>query len=165
MKQLAVEIPLAESHSEYVHEIDQLFDHVDPAQSSFRVLSTKIEISLHKGREIKWPTLEASATDTSATTTSISAKTPAYPTSSRTGPKNWEAIGSSVEEEHKDGDAALTNLFQTLYKDADEDTKKAMIKSYTESGGTSLSTDWKSVGKSKVEVSPPDGMVARRYES
>ena len=31
-----------------------------------------------------------------------------------------------------------------------------MMKSYVESNGTALSTDWKSVGKGKVETSPPD---------
>lgn len=87
-----------------------------------------------------------------------------YPTSSRTGPKNWEALSGQTEEEKPEGDAALTQLFQTLYKDADEDTRKAMIKSYTESGGTSLSTDWKSVKNGRVDVKPPEGMEARKFE-
>ena len=87
---------------------------------------------------------------------------PQYPTSSKRGPTNWDAI--SPEEEKADGDAAVTQLFQTLYKDADEDTRKAMIKSYTESGGTALSTDWSSVKAGKVEMKPPEGMEARPYE-
>ena len=48
----------------------------------------------------------------------------------------------------------LQNLFQTLYKDADDDTKKAMMKSYQESGGTALSTNWKEVSAGKVPVQP-----------
>ena len=39
-----------------------------------------------------------------------------------------------------------------------------MVKSYTESSGTSLSTDWRSVGAAKVACTPPDGMVAQRFE-
>lgn len=156
-----MEFSLPESNSEYIHDFEHLFGVVDPAKSSYRILSTKVEVSLHKAEKVKWSTLEATAAATAPT----ASRAPLYPTSSRTGAKNWESIGNSAEEDKKDGEAALTDLFQTLYKDADEDTKKAMIKSYTESGGTSLSTDWKSVGKAKVEVSPPDGMVARKYES
>lgn len=90
-----------------------------------------------------------------------------YPTSSKSGPKNWDSLVAAADDSKeggKEGDAALTDLFQTLYKDADEDTKKAMIKSYTESGGTSLSTDWNSVKKGKVEIMPPEGMEAKKYE-
>jgi suppressor of G2 allele of SKP1 len=39
-----------------------------------------------------------------------------------------------------------------------------MIKSYTESGGTCLSTDWASVGAAPVPVEPPSGMEAKKYE-
>jgi suppressor of G2 allele of SKP1 len=39
-----------------------------------------------------------------------------------------------------------------------------MIKSYTESGGTVLSTNWKEVGKSKVKGSAPDGMIMKEWE-
>jgi len=54
-------------------------------------------------------------------------------------------------------------FFQTLFKGADEDTKKAMMKSYQESGGTALSTNWGEVATKKYAVDPPDGMVARKY--
>jgi len=38
-----------------------------------------------------------------------------------------------------------------------------MMKSYSESGGTVLSTDWNQVGKKTVEPEPPEGMVAKKY--
>jgi len=50
-------------------------------------------------------------------------------------------------EQNAGGDAALQTLFSSIYANADDDSKKAMIKSYTESGGTTLSTDWGSIGK------------------
>lgn len=38
-------------------------------------------------------------------------------------------------------------MFAQIYKDASDETKRAMIKSYTESGGTTLSTDWSKIGQ------------------
>ena len=37
------------------------------------------------------------------------------------------------------------------------------MKSYTESNGTALSTNWKDVGKGHVETHPPEGMVAKKW--
>jgi suppressor of G2 allele of SKP1 len=46
----------------------------------------------------------------------------------------------------------------------DEDTKRAMMKSFQESGGTQLSTNWKEVGKQKMEVKPPEGQEWRDWK-
>lgn len=61
------------------------------------------------------------------------------------------------------GDAGIDAFFKKLYADADDDTRRAMMKSYQESGGTALSTNWAEVQKSKVETRPPDGMEARKW--
>lgn len=42
--------------------------------------------------------------------------------------------------------------------------KKAMNKSFVESGGTILSTNWDEVQKSKVERKAPDGMEWKSWE-
>ena len=39
-----------------------------------------------------------------------------------------------------------------------------MMKSFQESNGTVLSTNWNEVGKEKVEMKPPDSMEFRKWE-
>ncbi|KAJ0413042.1 hypothetical protein BJY00DRAFT_297480 [Aspergillus carlsbadensis] len=55
----------------------------------------------------------------------------------------------SVDSEF--GGDPVDGFFKKLYAGADEDTRRAMIKSFTESNGTSLSTNWGEVGKGKVQ--------------
>ena len=57
----------------------------------------------------------------------------------------------------------MNEFFQRLYADADDDTRRAMLKSYQESGGTTLSTNWDEVGKGKVEVKPPEGSEWKKW--
>lgn len=106
---------------------------------------------------------------------------PVYPTSSKNGPKNWDKVVDDLSKkpkkdaeegennapedagiEDEEGDPT-TNFFKMLYKGADPDTQKAMMKSYQESNGTALSTNWADVSKGRVETSPPDGMEAKKW--
>ena len=110
------------------------------------------------------------------------AKAPAYPTSSKKGAKDWDKVASSLKEKKKkssskdkeggdqgeaqDGDDSddseyggdpVDGFFKKLYAKADPDTQRAMVKSFYESEGTALNTNWSEVGKKKVEVHPPSG--------
>jgi suppressor of G2 allele of SKP1 len=104
-------------------------------------------------------------------------KGPVYPTSSKSGPKDWDKIaseslhpkkeekkktteGGAPEDEEEDSDDGgggdgVDKFFRKLYRNADEDTRRAMMKSFTESDGTALSTNWSEVKKGKVEAKPP----------
>ena len=181
----------ADSSRAYTFSLDPLFAPVDPESSTSTILSTKIEIVLSKkipGQ--KWASLEHSGPDAGQSTVSTStfsdtksqvAATPAYPTSSKGGPKDWDKLASDLTAKAKakkekkaakekkpeneagsdeDGDSGIESdyggdpvdgFFKKLYAGADDDTRRAMMKSYQESGGTSLSTNWSEVGKGPVE--------------
>lgn len=155
---LLITFPLSTGET-YRLSFDALSDEISPTSSVTKILGTKLEIHLAKKTPGQWKTLEGVDEGESKTTPSL-----AYPTSSRSGPKDWSKLSSSLltKEDEKTGDE-LQGFFRDIFKDADEDTRKAMIKSYTESNGTSLSTHWGEVGKGKVETSPPQGMEAKRY--
>ncbi|GAB4826308.1 Cochaperone protein [Ancistrocladus abbreviatus] len=147
----------------------RLFGKIVPSKCRYEVLSTKIEIRLAKAELIHWTSLEFSKESIVLQRVDVSSAThrPAYP-SSKPKAVDWDKLEAEVKKEEKDekldGDAALNKFFQDIYRDADEDTRRAMRKSFIESNGTVLSTNWKEVGSKKVEGSPPDGMEMKKWE-
>ena len=190
-RSLTISFPLQTS-SDYDFSLEPLFAEIDPSTSSFSIMSTKVEVVLKKSQPgQKWPTLETNEpVDQSSTTTtstasapaqpsSASQKAPSYPTSSRSGPKNWDKLASEAlakpktddskpgakteEEEDDEGGDPVNGFFKKLYAGADADTRRAMMKSFSESNGTALSTNWEEVKKGKVETNPPDSMEAKKW--
>ncbi|OMO66289.1 Tetratricopeptide TPR-1 [Corchorus olitorius] len=135
----------------------------------YEVMSTKIEIRLTKAEPIQWTSLEFTrevALPQRVNLLSVTAERPVYP-SSKPKRVDWDKLEAQVKEEKDeklDGDAALNKFFRDIYQDADEDTRRAIQKSFVESNGTVLSTNWKEVGAKKVEGSPPDGMEMKKWE-
>ena len=193
---LDVSFPLP-TGSDFNLSLDPLFASIDPSASSYKIMSTKAEFTLMKSTPgQKWANIEGaqpiSTEETSADGDNtlkravLSDKSnnagPAYPTSSKSGPKNWDKVVNDLSkkpkkdakegEEGASEDAGIedeegdptTNFFKMLYKGADPDTQKAMMKSYQESNGTALSTNWADVSKGRVETSPPDGMEAKKWD-
>ncbi|EME43555.1 hypothetical protein DOTSEDRAFT_72805 [Dothistroma septosporum NZE10] len=205
---LNISFPLING-SDYELSLEPLFASIKPENSIVRVMPSKLEVILSKAKPgKKWITIESTEpittkTEDSAPTTSDSIKSaifnstpaaaPAYPTSSKTGPKDWDKIareerkalkstdgkdsskpeetaisakaGDKDDSDDEDGGDAGNKFFKMLYKNASPDMQRAMMKSYTESNGTSLSTNWDEVKKGKVEMCPPDGMEAKSWES
>ncbi|XVF50900.1 hypothetical protein PTKIN_Ptkin04bG0140600 [Pterospermum kingtungense] len=149
----------------------RLFGKIIPDKCRYDVLSTKVEIRLAKAEPIQWTSLEFSREVAVPQRVNVSSVTttqrPVYP-SSKTKRVDWDKLEAQVKKDEKDekldGDAALNKFFRDIYKDADEDTRRAMQKSFVESNGTVLSTNWKEVGAKKVEGSPPDGMELKKWE-
>lgn len=203
-KSLSISFPLP-TGSDFEFSLDPFFANIDQSASFAKIMSTKVEFTLKKSTPgQKWSSLEgaeptnedpkskngdlADPVKRVVLTQRAPTTGPVYPTSSRTGPKNWDKVAadltkkppkkkakakdsSSSDEEPQDdyvdddldGADPVNGFFQKLYKDADPDTRRAMMKSYQESNGTALSTNWEEVGKKPVETSPPDGMEAKRW--
>lgn len=149
----------------------RLFGKIVPEKCRYQVLSTKIEVRLFKAETIAWSSLEYCDKNSLSKkiftpSASNNQQKPSYPSSK--GKVDWDKLEALVKKEEKEekleGDAALNKLFSDIYKDADEDTRRAMSKSFLESNGTVLSTNWKEVGSKKVEGSPPDGMELKKWE-
>ncbi|KAL2176458.1 SGS domain-containing protein [Thermothelomyces heterothallicus CBS 202.75] len=96
-------------------------------------------------------------------TTATTSAAPAYPTSSRSGPKNWDKLGEAEAEDDVDKQD-VNYFFKQLYKGATPEQQRAMMKSFIESNGTALSTDWNDVKDRKVETVPPEGVEAKKWE-
>jgi len=90
-----------------------------------------------------------------------------YPSSRHVG-KDWDKVAAQIAKEEKEekleGDAALNQLFQQIYGDGSEEVRKAMNKSFVESGGTVLSTNWEEVSRGHVDRKPPDGMEWKEWD-
>ncbi|RKP26069.1 SGS domain-containing protein [Syncephalis pseudoplumigaleata] len=155
------------SGSEYVLDIEPLNYPIVKEESSFRVAPSKIEIRLKKAvAGTKWSKLEGvddAVPKPFAAGDSAKDAPPTYPTSARKT-TNWDQLAREIDQEKDAEGDAVNQLFQQIYANADDDTRRAMIKSFTESGGTALSTNWDEVGRKKVDVAPPEGMEERKYE-
>ncbi|ELK10016.1 Suppressor of G2 allele of SKP1 like protein [Pteropus alecto] len=143
----------------------RLLHPIIPEQSTFKVLSTKIEIKMKKPEAVRWETLEGQG-DLPKPKQFVADVKNLYPSSSHYT-RNWDKLVGEIKEEEKneklEGDAALNKLFQQIYSDGSDEVKRAMNKSFMESGGTVLSTNWSDVGKRKVEINPPDDMEWKKY--
>ncbi len=131
----------------------ELFDEVNVSSSSWSASKYKVEIRLAKGVAGKsWISLDKDGDIASA---SVRASAFAQKRQERLTQKQkeWNKKVNEELKDYKEDDSAM-GAFREIYKMSDEDTRRAMMKSYSESGGQVLSTDWNKVKKEKVVYKP-----------
>lgn len=176
----------------YTFTLAPTYGPIDVDKSTYNITPHKLELTLKKEGGLKWAKLEGESDAPPATTslppaaapsTLIAAQAPAYPTSSKHGTKDWDALAKQelkkardeaaakagpsdkplAEDDEDDESDPLHGFFKKIYAGADPDTKKAMMKSFVESNGTTLSTNWDEVSRGKVEGKVPEGYEEKKY--
>ncbi|XP_037820124.1 protein SGT1 homolog [Lucilia sericata] len=139
------------------YELDlKLFAPINVERSSYKDYPSKVEITLAKEVGIRWDSLDE--------------KTEPKPIMAPPPPihkKDWDSLAKEVEkseEQEAQSEEALQRLFKKIYSSSSPEVQKAMNKSFSESGGTVLSTNWNEVGKDKVDVKPPEGCEFRKWD-
>lgn len=164
---LSISYPIPDKGSEFQYNID-LAHNVDPQEYSVIVMSKKFEITFKKLENIKWKSLEYEANTNdlhippTATTnaTGNNRDSLSYPNSSKKK-IDWSKI--DIDDDETDQNQSTDAFFQQLYADADPDTRRAMMKSFIESNGTTLNTNWEEVKKAPVETSLPEGQELKEW--
>lgn len=148
----------------------QLFDAVVKEQSVVDFLPTKVEVKLKKKTEVRWASLEKTGLPTRQPLSKdkgLEAEENIkhrYPSSARQK-KDWDKLANEIPDDGKrEGLEGMHDFLQDLYHSkTDDDQRRALMKSYYESGGTVLSTNWKDVANRKVECTPPKGMEVHQW--
>ena len=142
---------------------------IKPEESNYTI-SSQLKLKLELKKEVpnfNWVNLE-NKINTNSNKDNERLPSGYYPSSSKVK-KDWNQIDHEFAKIEKDetiiggrgGDEGMMNLFKMIYAQSDENTRRAMIKSFQTSGGTVLSTNWDEVkekdyeGKDKPE--PPKG--------
>lgn len=147
-----------------------LSNKIEPEYCQTYPFSQKLELKLQKVNKTEnWLSLEAGKGGSV-----IAAKPVAVPQSSGgqvpkpySSNRNWDQIGKDIgrelDNEKPEGDQALNGLFKQIYERSDENTRRAMMKSFQTSGGTVLSTNWEEVAQKDYEGADrpeaPDGQI------
>ncbi|PKI84852.1 Cochaperone protein [Malassezia vespertilionis] len=126
-----------------------LYAEIGAATRHVRAANIEIQLAKRTPHE-QWPSLT---------------RAPAHAAPRTSAQSKWDAIADEAEETVPAGtDAGLNAFFQKLYADADDDTRRAMMKSFQESNGTTLSTNWAEIGKQRTATRAPAGMVPKNYQ-
>ena len=152
----SLDLSFTDSENKSYHfQIPQLYDSINVNETSYKVYGTKLALNLVKNSKKLWTDIKRleGEQDTELSLfpkdeLSDQTKSVAYPTSS-SKKIDWSKFEVDDDEDAEgDGPDAF---FKKLYEGADENARRAMMKSFIESNGTTLSTDWGEVGNKTIE--------------
>lgn len=126
--------PNAMPQSLELHLSASIMDPTIPG-SGYKLLCSekKVEMQFRKATSGRWATLEVP-------------KIPVHPTISSYSKINDSFIEDELIDDTPSGsEEQFVRLLQDIYAKGDENTKRAMMKSFRSSNGTVLSTDWNQV--------------------
>lgn len=134
------EIVIQNKSDEKIKHTMNLTNSIIPDKSSFKINGMKAELSLFKEvPNFNWVTLEVEKAPTNVKSGGY------YPSSSKVK-KDWSVFDKEYDEgvkqdmKNSGGNEGMWNLFRQIYERADENTRRAMVKSFQTSSGTVLST-------------------------
>jgi suppressor of G2 allele of SKP1 len=176
-----LEVIMRKEGAEFAVIVGTLYDEINTALSKVQIKDEKVLIKLRKSKAYEWHELLGKNT---AKPAASKAPVPDVATASKpeesgkekaiprpyASHKDWDSIERELKREEEtekpEGDAALNKLFEQIYDNADEDTRRAMIKSYQTSGGTVLSTNWNEVQTKDYETerTAPKGVEWKNWE-
>lgn len=130
-----------------------LGNEIDAEASSYESSAFKVEFVLKKKDAITWTSLNSRSSAAAKPEPTTTAK-------ANISYSKWEHF---ADDDKPENDNDPMTFFQNLYKDASPEVQRAMMKSYVESNGTALSTNWAEVSKGKVETHPPKDMEAKKW--
>lgn len=122
-----------------------LHDCIRSPECSYKIHTTKVEIRLKKLKNILWSNLEKKKLDCNVKQQI-----------------NWDKIVNS-ETAGDETNTDISKFFQKIYSDGSDEVKKAMIKSFYESRGTVLTTNWNEASSQEVNIQPPDGLEWKKW--
>ncbi|TVY13578.1 Protein SGT1 [Lachnellula arida] len=188
--QLLVKFPVLASNCDYEYNANPLYQYVHAEKCSFRITPHKLEITLVKQVEgLKWPEIYPDPETEPSTDSAYIFETTGGTDRSSLAPfeesvrahagnegleplrappfqggVDWDKALQEYDDEVEDGGDPMRGFFRRLYKDADPDAKRAMMKSYLESNGTTLNTSWEEVGMQTTETMAPEGMEVKNWQ-
>lgn len=150
-----------------------LFGEIVPSESLYRVSSVKVEVKLHKVANARWSKLESEVVClafflfsfftfsllkvcSNVEDTAQNSKCKSFDEKMR----QWDSIAKELGNDESD---SVDDLFKKIYSTGDDNLRKAMMKSFVESNGTVLSTNWDEVSRSKVEMKPPESSEFKKW--
>lgn len=162
------------ANGEKTLSLEPLKGQIDPERCDFTVGKVKVELRLVKMAQGRWGGITGVAIDPLQTAPIGPTTSPAVAEARAKPKKNWEELTTKIltsekevtveEDPNVGGDSTVNSFFQKIFGDADDDAKRAMMKSFQESGGTTLSTNWEEVRKGTVEVKPPAGSEWKKWD-